>query len=145
MSGRGDRAPSQRQLRVGEEIRHALAMVLERGELRDPGLQGVPVTITEVQASPDLRHAYVYVMPLGGEREGGELVAVLKALGRARPYLRRQISKALTLKFSPDLHFAADETFEEADRIGALLRDPHVAQDTRHAAKDDADPDSQED
>jgi len=145
MSGRGEKAPSQRQLRVGEEIRHALAMTLERGELRDPGLQGTPVTITEVQVSPDLRHAYVYVMPLGGGRDGAELEVVLQALGRARPYLRRQISKALTLKFSPDLHFAADETFDEADRIGALLRDPHVAQDTRQAPGEDADSDPRDD
>ncbi len=145
MSGRGEKAPSQRQLRVGEEIRHALAMILERGELRDPGLQGVSVTITEVQAAPDLRHAYVYIMPLGGERSGGELDTVLQALKRARPFLRRHISKALSLKFSPDLHFAADETFDEADRIGALLRDPHVAQDTARLPEEDTNSHDQDD
>lgn len=144
MSGRGEKAPSQRQLRVGEEIRHALAMILERGELRDPGLQGTPITVTEVRATPDLRHAYVYVVPLGGVQASSDLDAVLKALGRARPFLRRQISKMLTLKFSPDLHFEADETFDEADRIGALLRDPHVAQDTARPAEINADSDDQD-
>jgi len=138
MSGRGEKAPSQRQLRVGEEIRHVLAMTLERGELRDPGLQGAPITVTEVRATPDLRHAYVYVMPLGG----GECDAALKALGRARPFLRRQISKALTLKYSPDLHFSLDETFAESDRISALLRDPHVAQDVDPRGPDESDSDS---
>jgi len=133
MSGRGEKAPSQRQLRVGEEIRHALAMIFERGELRDPGLQGAPITVTEVQASPDLRHAYVYIMPLGGDdRENA-----LKALKRARPFLRRQISKSLGLRFSPDLHFEIDVTFDEADHISALLRDPRVAQDTTEPAQDD--------
>ncbi len=127
MSGRGDKAPSQRQLRVGEEIRHTLAMVLERGELRDPGLTGVSITVTEVRATPDLRHAHVYVMPLGG----GDKETVLQALNRARPFLRHQVSKALTLKYSPDLHFEFDESFDESNRISTLLRDPHVAQDTQ--------------
>lgn len=138
MRGRGGKAPSQRQLRVGEEIRHTLAMILERGELRDPGLQRAPITVTEVRATPDLRHAYVYIMPLGG----GDGDAVLQGLRRARPFLRRHISKSLALKFSPDLHFELDETFDESDRIGALLRDPHVAQDTvTHSATDsDSDP-----
>ncbi len=135
MSRRGEKAPSQRQLRVGEEIRHTLAMILERGELRDPGLKGASITVTEVRATPDLRHAHVYVMPLGG----GDRAEALQALKRARPFLRRHISKALTLKFSPDLHFALDETFDESDRIGALLRDPHVAQDTVNEARDDTD------
>jgi len=131
MSGRGEKAPSQRQLRVGEEIRHTLAMILERGELRDPGLKGTSITVTEVRATPDLRHAHVFVMPLGGgDREGA-----LAALNRARPFLRHQVSKALTLKFSPDLHFAIDETFDESDRINALLRDPHVAQDVADGAQ----------
>lgn len=138
MSGRGEKAPSQRQLRVGEEIRHTLAMILERGELRDPGLQGASITVTEVRTTPDLRHAHVYVMPLGG----GDREVALQALKRARPFLRHRISKALALKFSPDLHFALDETFDESDRIGALLRDPHVAQDTVTEAQNEAKPDS---
>ncbi len=141
MSGRGEKAPSQRQLRVGEEIRHTLAMILERGELRDPGLQGAPITVTEVRATPDLRHAHVYVMPLGG----GDREAALQALRRARPFLRRHISKVLSLKFSPDLHFELDETFDESDRISALLRDPHVAQDTVAHAHDDSDSGSPDD
>ena len=119
MSTRGGNAPSQRQLRVGEEVRHALAMVMERGELRDPGLHGVSVTITEVRATPDLKHAYVYIMPLGG----GDIEGVLKALNRAKPYLRRQIAKGAQLRHAPDLHFKADETFDNAEHISALLRD----------------------
>ncbi len=125
MSGREGHAPSQRQLRVGEEIRHSLATVLERGELRDPGLQGTPLTVTEVRATPDLRHATVYVVPLGG----GDCAEALKALNRARPYLRRQIARAVHLKYAPDLHFRADETFDEASHINTLMHNPHVSQD----------------
>lgn len=122
---RGSRAPSQRQLRVGEEIRHVLAQVLERGELRDPDLQGVPITVTEVRATPDLKHAVIYVMTLGGkDSEKG-----LAALNRAKPYLRRHCAKALTLRYVPDLHFRLDVTFDEATHINTLLHDPHVAQD----------------
>lgn len=118
MTARGGTTPSQRQLRVGEEIRHSLAMVMERGELRDPGLHDVSVTVTEVRATPDLKHAQIYIMPLGG----GDVESVLKALNRAKPYLRRQIAKAVHLKYAPDLHFKADESFDNADHISALLR-----------------------
>ena len=91
MRGRESRAPSQRQLRVGEELRHVLAHVLERGDLRDPGLAGVTVTVTEVRVSPDLRNATAYVVPLGG----GAAEDVLGALARARPYLRRKVADAV--------------------------------------------------
>ena len=115
----------QRQLRVGEELRHALAWVLERGEVRDPVLAGIPVTVTEVKISPDLRRATVYVMPLGG----GEQENVVAALGRAKGFLRRRIAGSVRLKFVPDLLFRIDRSFEEADRIARILREPSVARD----------------
>ncbi len=135
MSKRDPRSASQRQLRVAEEIRHALADVLERGELRDPGLSGVSVTITEVRVSADLRHATAFVMPLGG----GDVEAVVAALGRARPFLRRRVAGAMQLKYVPDLHFIADETFETVGRLEALLSDPRVARDLEPGADDGED------
>jgi len=119
MRRREARAPSQRQLRVGEEIRHALAWILERGEVRDPGLADSPVTVTEVRVGPDLRIATVYVTRLGG----GDVTEVLQALDRARPFLRRRVAAAVRLKFAPDLVFHSDTTFDRASRIDALLRE----------------------
>jgi len=112
-------------LRVGEELRHALAWILERGEVRDPDLKGVSVTVTEVRVSPDLRKATVFVFPLGG----GETEAVVTGLTRARPFLRRKVANAVRLKFVPDITFRADTSFDEARRIDILLRDPAVARD----------------
>jgi ribosome-binding factor A len=125
MSRRTARAPSQRQLRVGEELRHALAIVLERDRLRDPVLQDAILTVTEVRASPDLRRATVYVARLGGETDD----AVIEALTRARPFLRRQMASAVNLKYAPDLDFVADRSFEQAGHIDKLLQDPAVAAD----------------
>lgn len=125
MDRRAERGPSQRQLRVGEELRHALAWILERGEVRDPDLKGVSVTVTEVRVSPDLRKATVFVIPLGG----GETEAVVTGLTRARPFLRRKVANAVRLKFVPDITFRADTSFDEARRIDILLRDPAVARD----------------
>jgi len=123
---RGDaKAPSQRQLRVGEELRHAVAWILERGEIRDPGLGGQPVTVTEVRVSPDLRYATAYVMPLGGVATE----SVVAALNRAAPFIRRRIGKAVKLRYLPALTFVADSSFDEAAHIDALLRDPAVARD----------------
>jgi len=119
MRRREARAPSQRQLRVGEEIRHALAWILERGDVRDPGLAGPPVTVTEVRLGPDLRIATVYVTRLGG----GDISAVLDALNRARPFLRRRMAASVKLKFVSDLVFRSDTTFDRAARIDTLLRD----------------------
>jgi len=125
MTRREPRAPTQRQLRVGEEVRHALAHLLERGELNDPELAGETVTVTEVRISPDLRKATVFVMPLGG----GHVDSVVGALARARPFLRRRVAGVVKLKFVPDLNFVADPSFDEAGHIEALLRDPRVARD----------------
>ncbi len=133
MSKQDVRGASQRQLRVAEEIRHALADALKRGDLRDPGLAGALITITEVRISPDLRNATAFVMPLGG----GEIDSVVEALRRARPYLRRQIAKAIQLRYVPDLQFIADASFDAAGHIEALLADPRVAQDLGPASAED--------
>lgn len=119
------KAIGQRPLRVGEALRHALAEILERGDLRDPDLQGAPITVTEVRMSPDLRAAVIFILPLGG----GKVEAALAALTRATPYLRGVLARMLRLKFAPSLRFRADQSFDEANRITALLRDPRVAAD----------------
>lgn len=112
------KAPSQRQLRVGEELRHALARILGRGDLHDPELRDVPITVTEVRLSPDLRNATAFVMPLGG----GEESAVVDGLARAAVYLQGQIAREVALKFTPRLSFAVDDSFAAAGRVDALLR-----------------------
>ncbi len=137
------RAPSQRQLRVGEELRHALVRVLARGELTDPALAGVPVTVTEVRVSPDLRNATAFVTRLGG----GDGAAMVKALNRAGGYFRGQIGHAVKLRLVPSVRFTADVSFDEALRVERLLHDPVVARDLADApaaeapaAADGADP-----
>jgi len=121
-SGKG---PSQRQLRVGEMLRHALAEVLQRGDIADPVLETAVVTVPEVRTSPDLRHATVYVMPLGGQNAD----EVIAALNRNRKFLRGELAHRVTLKYMPDLKFEIDRSFDEGDRIDALLRSPEVARD----------------
>lgn len=123
---KGDaKAPSQRQLRVGEELRHAVAWILERGEIHDPGLGQAPVTVTEVRVSPDLRYATAFVMPLGG----GDTESVVAALNRAAPFVRRQVGRTVKLRYLPSLTFVADPSFDQASHIENLLRDPAVARD----------------
>jgi len=116
---------TQRQLRVGELLRHVLVEVLGRGELRDPDLVGASVTVTEVRVSPDMRNAAVFVMPLGGSRTE-EVVA---ALGRATPFLRRMIGQSVTMKYNPALKFLADQAFDEGSKIEGILRSPTVSRD----------------
>ena len=111
------RAPSQRQLRVAEEVRHVLAHVVEREELHDPALAGVPVTISEVRISPDLGNATAFVSPLGG----GDAGPLVKALSRAAPFLRRRVAQEMALRHVPALSFQADPSFDEAQRIQRLL------------------------
>lgn len=118
-------APSQRQLRVGELIRHALAEILQRGEVHDPALEGHVITVPEVRMSPDLKIATAYVMPLGGK--GGE--EVVKAFARNKKFLRGGVARRVNLRHAPDLRFRLDPSFDEGDRIGALLRDPTVKRD----------------
>lgn len=132
---------TQRQLRVGELLRHILVDVLGRGELRDPDLVGTSVTVTEVRVSPDLRNATVFVMPLGGSRTE-EVVA---ALGRARPYLRRLIGQSLTMKYNPALSFVADQAFDEGSKIETILRSPVVSRDLSDTDGDSQGADEPED
>ena len=123
---------SQRQLRVGELIRHAVADVLARGETPDEMLARNPITVPEVRMSPDLRLATVYVMPLGGrDRE-----AVMAALERNRKFLRGEVVRRVNLKFAPDIRFRLDERFDEAERIERLLRSPEVARDLNKNKKE---------
>ncbi len=119
------KAPSQRQLRVGELIRHALAEVLARGEVRDPDLDGRIITVSEVRASPDLKHATCYVTDLGG----AHTPEVIKGLNRCRKYLRGEVGHRMSTKYTPDLRFEADTSFDEGSKIDALLRSDKVAQD----------------
>lgn len=129
-------APSQRQLRVGEEIRHVLAGILAKGELRDPALSGVAITVSEVRPSPDLKSATAYVMPLAGENQG-EIIA---ALNRAAGHLRGRLGQSVHLKFTPALKFVADESFDDAAHINALLRGDRVARDLDSGDEPAADP-----
>jgi len=124
------KSPNQRQLRVGEMLRHALSQTLDRGEVRDPDLRRVSITVTEVRVSPDLRNATAYVLPLGG----GDAAHAVAALNRAGAFLRRQVAAAVRLKYAPDISFQKDETFDAGGRIEELLRDPRVARDLEGAA-----------
>jgi ribosome-binding factor A len=118
-------APSQRALRAGELVRHALAEILARGEVHDPVIETHLITVAEVRMSPDLRLATIYVMPLGGHDEK----EVLAALDRNKRFLRGEIAHRVNLKFAPDIRFRIDERFDEAQRIEDLLRSPEVARD----------------
>ena len=119
------KAPGQRQLRIGEELRHVLAGIFEREAFLDPALYDVRLTVTEVRTSPDLRHARVYVVPLGG----GDMPKILEGLKRVKPFLRREVASRVQFKFIPDLIFAADNTLDEAEHISRLLHKPEVARD----------------
>lgn len=121
--------PSQRQLRVAEEIRHVLASALMRGELRDPALMDVSVTISEVRISPDLKNATVFSLPLGGAK----VEDVLKGLNRSAPYLRSQVGAAMQLRHVPTLTFVQDKSFDAAHHIEELLKSEKVARDLKSA------------
>jgi ribosome-binding factor A len=116
---------SQRQLRVGELVRHALAEMLTRGAVHDPVIQGHLITVPEVRMTADLRLATIYVVPLGGR----DAQAVLAALERNKRFLRGEIARRINLKFAPDIRFRIDERFDEAERIERLLRTPAVQRD----------------
>ena len=122
---RAGRAPTQRQLRVGEELRHLLAGILARHELRDPALHDATVTVTEVRISPDLKSATAFVMPLGGTH----VPEVLAALQRGAGFMRGLIAREIELRYVPALRFVLDTTFDHASRIEALLHRPHVERD----------------
>lgn len=120
-----DHGPSQRQLRVGELIRHVLSDALMRGDHHEPALEGISVTVGEVRLSPDLKVATVYVMPLGGHDAG----RVLAALDHAKGELRRRVNREVRLKYSPELRFRLDETFDRMDETRRMLAEPRVRRD----------------
>jgi ribosome-binding factor A len=128
--------PSQRMLRVGELVRHALSSLLTRGEVEDEELMGKVITVPEVRMSPDLKLASAYIMPLGGER--AEEIAA--ALNRHHKFIRGRLAPELNLKFAPDIRFFVDTTFDEFGRIDALLRSERVRQDVEKP--DDETPDA---
>jgi ribosome-binding factor A len=123
---------SQRQLRVGELVRHAFAEMLTRGDVHDPVIEGHLITVPEVRMSPDLRLATIYVMPMGG-RDAAEVVA---ALDKHKKQLRTEIAHRINLKFAPDIRFRVDDRFAEAERIDRLLRSPEVARDLKNEGEE---------
>ena len=120
-----EQGPSQRQLRVGEMLRHAMAEIFRRGDIRDPELVGVSVTVTQVRPSPDMRHATVFVEPLGGRNAD----TVVKALNRHKGFLRGELGRLITIKFTPELRFVEDTSFAEAQKIENILKSEKVARD----------------
>jgi ribosome-binding factor A len=124
-AGHAAKPPSQRQLRVAEEIRHVLAGVFTRGEIRDPDLAGEHITVAEVRISPDLKHATVFASRLGRS----DIAEKLPALRRCAAFLRGQVAHALRLRHAPELHFQADTSVDYAMHIDALLRAPEVKRD----------------
>ena len=123
--------PSQRQLRAGEIIRHALADVIAREDLRDPELNGVLVTVGEVRCSRDLKRAKVFVTPLGDDTEEGR-TRLAGALNRAAAFLRGRLGREIEMKFTPELYFIADKSYDEATAIDRLLADPRVRRDIQN-------------
>jgi len=121
---------SQRQLRVGELVRHAVAELLARGDVHDPVIEGHLITVPEVRMTPDLRLATIYIMPLAGK----DSATVIAAFERNKKFLRAEIAHRINLKFAPDIRFRIDERFDEAERIDRLLHSPAVARDLK---KDD--------
>ncbi|MEJ2377701.1 MAG: 30S ribosome-binding factor RbfA [Pseudolabrys sp.] len=118
---------SQRQLRVGELVRHALADMLARGDVHDSVIEGHLITVPEVRMSPDLRLATIYIMPMGGR----DAEAVVAAFERHKKFLRAEIAHCINLKVAPDIRFRIDERFDEAERIDKLLHSPEVARDLK--------------
>jgi len=131
-STQNERGASQRQLRVGEMLRHALSQILRRIEIRDPDLEGVSVTVTQAKPSPDMRHATIFVEPLGG-KNAKQIVA---ALNRHKAFLRGEMGHMIELKFTPELRFIEDESFAEAQKIEDILKSDRVQRDLK--ADDDA-------
>jgi ribosome-binding factor A len=124
---RKPQGPTQRMLRVGELVRHALAQLFARGEIDDDALAGTVITVPEVRMSPDLRHASAYIMPLGGERAH----EIVEALNRHQRFIRGRVAPEINLKFAPEIRFLVDETFDEFGRIDALLKSDRVQHDLK--------------
>jgi ribosome-binding factor A len=123
--------PSQRQLRAGELIRHALVEILREEELADEALHNISVTVSEVRMSPDLKHAVCFVEPLGAGLTGEDTTEVIKGLNRVSKFLRGRLGRNIDMKFTPDLKFIHDESFGTAAYMDKLFLDPKVQQDTR--------------
>jgi ribosome-binding factor A len=123
------KGPSQRQLRAGELVRHALVEIFQREDLRDPALHGLSITVTEVRMTPDLKQATVFCAPLGASIDTERHPEIIKALGHAAPHLRHLLGRKVDMKFTPTLVFRSDESFAEARRIDELLASPGVARD----------------
>jgi ribosome-binding factor A len=134
--GGGPAAASQRQLRVGEELRHALAQLLRPGELRDPALREANVTVTEVRVSPDLRNATAFVMPFAGANAD----QVMAGLKRSAAFLKGRVARTVELRQVPHIVFALDDAFENAARIAALLARPEVERDLHAPPPDNDEP-----
>ena len=134
-----DVGPTQRQLRAGELVRHALVEILREEDIHDEGLQDVSFTVTEVRCSPDLRHATVFVEPLGAGLDGSpvQVGPAVAALNRHSKFLRGVLGKHIEMKFTPDLRFLHDESFNEAARIDALFMRPEIARDLGRNDSDD--------
>jgi len=130
------KGPSQRQLRVGEMLRHALSEVLRETDIRDPELSQVSVTVTQVKPSPDMRYATVFVEPLGGKNAAG----IVAALNRHKGFLRGEMGRRIELKFTPELRFVEDTSFAEAERIEKILHSERVARDLKPEDEDDNGP-----
>jgi ribosome-binding factor A len=128
------KGPTQRQLRVGELIRHAMADLLSRGEIIDPELSAMMVTVPEVRVSPDLKNATIYVTALVG---GEDPQAAPKALARHKGFIRKEVAHRVNLKYAPDLVFRHDDRFDESARIDAILRSPEVKRDLDAEGGDD--------
>ena len=116
---------SQRQLRVGEMLRHAIVSVLARGDLHDPELEGVSITVSEVRMTPDLRNARIFMTPLGGQ----DTIVITQALNRAAAFIRRQLGKEIEMRYLPKLVFESDDLFDQGEKIEKLLRSPSVVRD----------------
>ena len=121
-------APSQRQLRAGELVRHALVEILAREEFRDPALQGIAITLGEVRCSPDLRHANIFCSALGKSGKA-EMEDIASALNRAAGFLRGRLGRQIDMKFTPQLHFIADHSYDDANDMNAVFRRAEVARD----------------
>ena len=129
----GPGGPSQRQLRVGEALRHAIAEVLRDNEIHDADLEGVSVTITQVKPSPDMRYATVYCEPLGG----GNAATIIAALNRHKGFLRGEMGHKIAMKFTPELRFVEDESFAEAQKIETILKSERVSRDLAAGHEDE--------
>lgn len=137
----GPQGPSQRQLRAGELIRHALVEVLREEDIHDEAMQGVSVTITEVRLSPDLKHATCFVEPLGAgvadAPTAGHVDEIIKALNAHAKFLRGVLGKHIDMKFTPDLRFRHDDSFDAAGHMDRLFNDPRVRADLERSDEDE--------